>query len=868
MAGDRKELRRSRSRERTDKVDRGKDRDREKEKERERRDREAREREREKPRRSRSRSRERVREKDEARKRSRSRSRDRDRARDPRDVKDTRERDRERDREREKDRDKNRPRDRKPSPGKDVKKEVKKEDNDKDLKKEVEEEEAKPVRKEPLSLEELLAKKKAEEEARNRPKFLTKEERAAEALRKRQEEAEEIRRKQEEERQKRIEFSRLLAEGAAPSAPNTSSAVPHRGRYDDRDRQRDDDRGRFGDRPRYGDRGRDRDRDRDRGRDRDQRDRDGRRGDRDDDGVTSTKDREKEQEAIKERYLGLMKKKRRVRRLNDRKFVFDWDASEDTSVDYNNIYKERHQVQFFGRGNVAGIDIKAQKRDQSKFYGELLEKRRTEAEKEQEKVRLKKVKKREDKQRWDDRHWSDKACDEMTERDWRIFREDYNITIKGGRIPDPIRSWKESTIPAEILEIIDKVGYKDPTPIQRQAITIGLQNRDIIGVAETGSGKTLAFLIPLLMWIQSLPKIERMEDADQGPYAIILAPTRELAQQIEEETIKIGGPLGIRTVVVVGGLSREEQGFRLRLGCEIVIATPGRLIDVLENRYLVLSQCTYIVLDEADRMIDMGFEPDVQKILEYMPVTNLKPDNEDAEDEVKLLANYNSKKKYRQTVMFTATMPPAVERLARTYLRRPAVVYIGSVGKPVERTEQIVYMLAEQDKRRKLMELLSRGVEPPVIIFVNQKKGADVLARGLEKLGFNACTLHGGKGQEQREFALASLKNGTKDILVATDVAGRGIDIKDVSMVINYDMAKTIEDYTHRIGRTGRAGKNGVAVSFLTKEDSSLFYDLKQLMMSSPVSTCPPELMNHPEAQHKPGTVMVAKKRREEKIYA
>lgn len=146
------------------------------------------------------------------------------------------------------------------------------------------------------------------------------------------------------------------------------------------------------------------------------------------------------------------------------------------------------------------------------------------------------------------------------------------------------------------------------------------------------AGKTLAFLIPLVSWIQSLPKIERTEDADQGPYAIILAPTRELAQQIEEETIKFGQPLGIRTVVVVGGLSREEQGFRLRMGCEIVIATPGRLIDVLENRYLVLNQCTYIVLDEADRMIDLGFEPDVQRILEYMPVSNLKPDTEEAED--------------------------------------------------------------------------------------------------------------------------------------------------------------------------------------------------------------------------------------------
>lgn len=211
-------------------------------------------------------------------------------------------------------------------------------------------------------------------------------------------------------------------------------------------------------------------------------------------------------------------------------------------------------------------------------------------------------------------------------------------------------------------------------------------------------------------------------------------------------------------MVVVGGLSREDQGFKLRMGCEIVIATPGRLIDVLENRYLVLNQCTYIVLDEADRMIDMGFEPDVQKILEYMPVTNLKPDTDEAEDETTLMQNFYSKKKYRQTVMFTATMPAAVERLARTYLRRPATVYIGSIGKPTERTEQIVYMMGENDKRKKLIEILSRGIEPPIIIFVNQKKGADVLAKGLEKLGYNACTLHGGKGQEQREYALASLK--------------------------------------------------------------------------------------------------------------
>ena len=289
---------------------------------------------------------------------------------------------------------------------------------------------------------------------------------------------------------------------------------------------------------------------------------------------------------------------------------------------------------------------------------------------------------------------------------------------------------------------------------------------------------------------------------------------------------------------------------------------------MLENRYLVLSRCTYVVLDEADRMIDMGFLEDLQKILDHMPVTNLKPDTEEAEDECKLIENFRSKNKYRQTVMFTATMPPQVERLARNYLRRPAMVYIGAIGKPVERVEQIVYFVSEQEKRRKLVEVLERQKsQPPIMVFVNQKKGVDMLAKGLDKLGYSTCTLHGGKGQEQREFALASLKNGSKDILVATDVAGRGIDIKDVSLVINYDMAKSIEDYTHRIGRTGRAGKNGIAISFLTKDDSHLFYDLKQLIQSSPVSNLSNELANHPDAANKPGTAL-QKKRKDETIFA
>ncbi|RXN30930.1 putative ATP-dependent RNA helicase DDX23 [Labeo rohita] len=741
--------------------------------------------ERESRKRSRSRSRDRDRKGSPGRerKRHRSRERKRSRSRSKSPERDRRQKDKERERDKDRDRsrkDRERDRDRRDkdrskksrstSPkSKDLK--IKRE---KDLKKEEEEEDEKKKEKvQPLSLEELLAKKKAEEEAESKPKFLSKAEREAEAIKRREQVAEERRRQLDEERKKR-----------------------------------------------------------------------------------------------RERYLGGMKKRRRTRHLNDRKFVFEWDASEDTSTDYNPIYKEKHQVQLYGRGFIAGIDLKQQKRDQSRFYGDLMEKRRTLEEKEQEELRLKKVRKKEAKQRWDDRHWSQKKMDEMTDRDWRIFREDYSITTKGGKIPNPIRNWKEYSLPPHILEVIEKCGYKDPTPIQRQAIPIGLQNRDIIGVAETGSGKTAAFLIPLLVWITTLPKIDRIEDSDQGPYAIILAPTRELAQQIEEETIKFGKPLGIRTVAVIGGISREDQGFRLRMGCEIVIATPGRLIDVLENRYLVLSRCTYVVLDEADRMIDMGFEPDVQKILEYIPVTNQKPDTDDAEDPEKMMQNFESgKHKYRQTVMFTATMPPAVERLARSYLRRPAVVYIGSAGKPHERVEQKVILMSEGEKRKKLLDVLASGFEPPIIIFVNQKKGCDVLAKSLEKIGYNACTLHGGKGQEQREFALSNLKAGAKDILVATDVAGRGIDIQDVSMVINYDMAKNIEDYIHRIGRTGRAGKSGVAMTFLTKEDSSVFYDLKQAILESPVSTCPPELANHPDAQHKPGTILT-KKRREETIFA
>ncbi|KAK6029707.1 DEAD/DEAH box helicase [Ostertagia ostertagi] len=609
---------------------------------------------------------------------------------------------------------------------------------------------------EPPSLEDILAKKRKEEEEQEKPKFLTREERAALALQRRAEQVERMK-----ENQRRIDESRRQFEAEAKRAEGR----------DGRDRDRDHDRNR--------DRSRER---RERSRSRDRREREKReRSDRDKDGARTNRTESKEeddtfdpnklQEAVKVRYLGLQKeKKKRGRRLHERKFVFDWDASEDTSQDYNKLYQKRHEVQFFGRGAIAGIDVNAQKKTNNVFYQAIMEKRRTEEEKQMEKARREKEKIRERKSAHDDRHWKMKPLDEMTERDWRIFREDFNIAIKGGRVPKPLRAWEECGLPDEVYQAIQKVGYTEPTPIQRQAIPIGLQNRDVIGVAETGMENRLA------------AKLE-VKSTTTGSYASWLAPTRELAQQIEEETNKFGELLKIRTVSVIGGASREDQGMKLRMGVEVVIATPGRLLDVLENRYLLLNQCSYVILDEADRMLDMGFEPEVQKLYCQFPIRN--PDTDDIEHEEALMNNFATRDKYRQTVMFTATMSPAIERLARAYLRRPAVVHIGSAGRPTER-------------RRQEEKEIGRGVgantwEPLIIILRNQRTGADLLAKGLSKLNFNPVVLHGGKGQETREYALQALKDKTKDILVATDVAGRGIDIKDVSLVLNYDMAKSIE---------------------------------------------------------------------------
>jgi ATP-dependent RNA helicase DDX23/PRP28 len=562
---------------------------------------------------------------------------------------------------------------------------------------------------------------------------------------------------------------------------------------------------------------------------------------------------------IRMRYMGAetnqstFSAKKKRRRTTEKKFNFEWNAEEDTSPDYNPIYAARAEANFYGRGRLGGFAEDLGEGGVLK-YAKALEERDGEAggARARELLEMERRRKEEGGRNSLDKHWSEKKLEHMRERDWRIFKEDFNISTKGGAIPNPMRNWAESGLPKRLLDVVAQVGYDEPSAVQRAAIPIALQARDLIGVAVTGSGKTAAFLLPLLVYISELPPLNELTKND-GPYAIILAPTRELAQQIEVEARKFATPLGFTCVSIVGGHSLEEQSYNLRNGAEIIIATPGRLVDCIERRVLVLGQCCYIIMDEADRMIDLGFEESVNKILDALPVGNEKPDTEEAEDPQAMTRHLGGKDRYRQTMMYTATMPTAVEKIAKKYLRRPAIVTIGNIGEAVETVEQRVEFVAGEDKRKKrLNEILASGeFAPPIIVFVNIKRNCDAVARDIKHMGFSSVTLHGSKTQEQREAALASVRSGQTDVLVATDLAGRGIDVPDVSLVVNFNMATNIESYTHRIGRTGRAGKSGVAITFLGNEDADVMYDLKQMLTKSSISRVPEELRKHEAAQQK-----------------
>ena len=574
---------------------------------------------------------------------------------------------------------------------------------------------------------------------------------------------------------------------------------------------------------------------------------------------------EREFELIRAQYMdpGVRLRKKRTKPSDTFKFKFDWDKDQDTSVDWNPLYDTPRDAPLaFGRGALAGVDRRVVAEEGAKRQLALVSRSRADLERPdltpEDALRMVGGSRKEDAREApfvseDGRkRWTEKSVSEMTARDWRIFREDHDISTRGGRLPVPMRSWDEAkNLPLEILKAIQKVGYDKPSPIQMASIPIGLLKRDVIGVAETGSGKTCAFVVPMLAYIMELPKMTD-EVAAKGPYALVMAPTRELAQQIEEETTKFAQFLNYRVASVVGGQDIEQQGFKLRRGCEIVIGTPGRIIDVLERRYTVLQQCNYIVLDEADRMIDMGFEPQVNAVMEGMSADSLKP-LEEAErlDASAADANANLGTRYRMTYMFSATMPPSVERLARKYLRNPAVVNVGSAGKTSDLIKQVVKWTTRNQKPRDLELTLSQFPDTQAIVFVNAKRTVDAVCASILSFGYSVASIHGGKSQDQREDALRGFKAGEFDILVATDVAGRGIDVKNVDLVVNYELPFVIENYTHRIGRTGRAGRKGTAVAFLTSEDTDIMYDLKELLKNS-INVVPPELERHEASRVKP----------------
>jgi ATP-dependent RNA helicase DDX23/PRP28 len=535
-------------------------------------------------------------------------------------------------------------------------------------------------------------------------------------------------------------------------------------------------------------------------------------------------------------------------------FLFQWEDSEDTSGDYydRGARLNTDAALLFGRGMRAGMDRQEQKKTAAHAVKQSIRDgdARDQYLLKQKDVLMRRVDARDGRDMVVSKHWSEKERSDMTERDWRIFREDFNISFKGvASMADsllPIRNWKEvrSRLEDDVFKAIQDAGYKKPSPIQMAAIPIGLEQRDVVGIAETGSGKTAAFVIPMLHYIRKQPVMQGNPDIEaEGPYAIVLAPTRELAQQIEAETKKLAKYTGYRVVGVVGGKSIEDQGFALRKGCEIVVATPGRLLDCIKRQYAVLNQCNYVVLDEADRMIDMGFEPEVMGILDAMPSSNLKPENEDDVLEADRV--------YRTTYMFSATMPPAVERLSKKYLRRPVMIHVGSAGRATDNVSQRVIMVKENEKPYLLKQELELAGYVKTIVFANTHKKCETVTRQLEELGYSVAMLHGGKSQDQREENIHGFRTNKYDVLVATDVAGRGIDVPDVMLVINYDMPHTVEAYTHRIGRTGRAGKLGDSVTFLTYGDSELFYEFNKFLerCKAPI---PRELARHEAARRQP----------------
>lgn len=347
-----------------------------------------------------------------------------------------------------------------------------------------------------------------------------------------------------------------------------------------------------------------------------------------------------------------------------------------------------------------------------------------------------------------------------------------------------------------LLEAVRDAGYASPTPIQIQAIPVALSGRDLIGLAQTGTGKTAAFTLPI---------IQRLAGGPRRPRALVLTPTRELCAQVEESVKKYGKFSDLAAVAVYGGVALDPQARVLRRGVDVVVATPGRLLDHLERRNVAFDDLEVLVLDEADRMLDMGFAPQINRVVSQIPA-------------------------YRQTMLFSATMPPEVEALARKYLRRPIVVQVGRRSEAAHTVTHAVYPVPRERKAALLVELLSRVELDSVLVFTRTRYGADRVVRALERAGVAATALHSDKTQPQRTKALAEFKDGATRVLVATDIAQRGLDVSGISHVINYDVPQQPEDYVHRIGRTGRAAQTGDAYTFMSPDEIAMVRTIERMI--------------------------------------
>ncbi len=365
-------------------------------------------------------------------------------------------------------------------------------------------------------------------------------------------------------------------------------------------------------------------------------------------------------------------------------------------------------------------------------------------------------------------------------------------------------------IAPRILETLARLRFSSPTPIQAKAIPVGIEGKDVVGIAQTGTGKTLAFGIPMLQQL-----------ASKKGRGLVLVPTRELAMQVDVMLQQIGRPVGLRTAVLIGGASMVNQIAAIRRNPHIIVATPGRLLDHLQQKTVSLKDVRVLVLDEADRMLDMGFAPQIERILAAAP----KPEE-------------------RQTLLFSATMPATIVSIARKHMRMPLRVEVAPSGTAAEKVDQEIFVVTKADKPRMLEKILAE-TRGPVLVFMRTKHTAKKLTRLVQHMGYAAAEIHSNRSLAQRKAALDAFKNGAVRVLVATDIAARGIDVKGIAMVVNFDLPTSPEDYVHRIGRTGRAGEGGRAVSFMMPDQRRDLQDIERLIRKSlplkQVSGLPPQ---------------------------